>query len=106
MYGYAEIKGHQFRIVPGEEIKVPSIDAEEGSQYDILAILMYDDGKKQLFGEDCKKFVAKATVLSHGRDDKVIVFKKKRRKGYKVKNGHRQGFTALMINEIVKSKEK
>ncbi len=105
MHGYAEIKGHQFRIVPGEEIKVPSLDVEEGSQYDISNILMYDDGKMQLFGEDCKKYVAKATVLSHGREAKIIVFKKKRRKDYKVKNGHRQGFTSLMINDIVMLKE-
>ena len=106
MYGYAEIKGHQFRIVPGEEIKVPSIDVEEGSQYDISNFLMYDDGKKQLFGTDCKNISAKATILSHGRNGKIIIFKKKRRKGYQVSNGHRQGYTALMINEIVKKKEK
>jgi len=105
MHGYAEIKGHQFRIVPGEEIKVPSLDMEAGSRYEISNILMYDDGEKQLFGEDCKEFVAKATVVAHGRDEKVIVFKKKRRNDYRVKNGHRQGFTSLMIDDIVKSKE-
>lgn len=106
MYGYAVIKGHQYRIVPGEEIKVPQLEINEGGQFDISPILMLNDGKEVMFGSACAGFIARATVLSHGRDNKITVFKKKRRKGYKVSRGHRQGFTAIRINEIVKTEEK
>lgn len=105
MYGYAEIKGYQFRIVPGEKIEVPAFNAEVGSKVDIAPLLLYSDEDKTLFGEECAGFTAKATIVAHGKGDKIVVFKKKRRKGYKVTRGHRQKYTSLRIDEIVKSQE-
>lgn len=105
MYAYAEIKGHQFRLEPGKEIKVPLFKNEPGDTIEIAPLSAYNDGKTSLFGEDCKDFSAKATVVSHGRDPKILVFHKKRRKGYKKSQGHRQDFTTLKIDEIVKAQE-
>lgn len=105
MYGYAEIKGRQYRLTPGEKVKVPSIEAEVGSSFDISPLIMFNDGQAALFGRDCASVKARTTVLEHGKDPKIIVFRKKRRKGFKVKKGHRQGFTMLRIDEINSGKE-
>lgn len=103
MYAYAEIKGHQFRLTPGEEIEVPLFTNEVGENIEISPLLLYNDGKKSLFGPDCQGFTAKATVTAHGRSPKIIVFRKKKRKGFKVSNGHRQDFTKIRVDEIVKA---
>ncbi|NQS98855.1 MAG: 50S ribosomal protein L21 [candidate division Zixibacteria bacterium] len=105
MYGYAEIKGHQFRLIPGEEIEVPAFEVEVGGEIDISPLLVFADGEQTFFGGDCAGFTAKATVIAHGKYPKIIIFKKKRRKGYKVTRGHRQKFTTLRIDEIVKIEE-
>ena len=105
MFGYAEIKGRQYRLAPGEMVKVPSLPVAEGEKYDIAPLLMFNDGQAAMFGGDCAGYTAKATVMRHGREAKIIVFKKKRRVDYRVKRGHRQGFTLLRIDEIVKDKE-
>jgi len=103
MYAYAEIKGHQFRLTLGEEIEVPLFKNEVGENIEISPLLLYNDGKKSLFGPDCQGFTAKATVTAHGRGPKIIVFRKKKRKGFQVSNGHRQGFTKIRVDEIVKA---
>jgi len=103
MYAYAEIKGHQFRLAPGDEIEVPLFKNEVGENIEISPLLVYNDGKKSLFGADCQGFAAKATITGHDRSPKIIVFRKKRRKGFKTKNGHRQGFTKIRVDEIVKA---
>jgi len=102
MHGYAEIKGHQFRIIPGEKIKVPYLGIEKGAIFDIPSLLMVNDGSKDLFGDDCKGFVAKATVVDNNRDKKTIVFKKKAKQGYKKSRGHRQRYSEIVVNEILK----
>jgi large subunit ribosomal protein L21 len=106
MHGYAEIKGFQYRIEPGQDLRVPYLGLDEGKKYKITDFQMIDNGKKKYFGDKCTGYTANADVVENGRYDKINVFKKKRRKGYKVKNGHRQDYTTIRIKNIVKAKEK
>ena len=94
---YAIIKtgGKQFNVEVGQTLRVPTIEEKEGSNIEIDALLTGDGNKTNLDGGKVK-----ATVVSHGRDKKIIVFKKKRRKQYKRKQGHRQGFTEIKIDKI------
>ena len=86
--------GKQFVVEKGQSIRVPSITAEAGSSIELDALFSSADGKE--------KGPAKisATVVDHGRDQKIVVFKKKRRKHYKRTRGHRQGYTTLRIDSI------
>jgi large subunit ribosomal protein L21 len=101
MYSIIEQAGVQFKVTQGEKIKVPLIDAEAGTDLTIDKVLMTADGDKITVGAPT---VAGATVtakiLEHGLDKKVLVIKKKRRKDYKRKNGHRQQFTKIEIVSI------
>jgi large subunit ribosomal protein L21 len=94
---YAIIKtgGKQFPVEAGQTLRVPSIDADAGKKVDI-EVLVVGGGKDTKIGAG----TISATVVSHGRGDKVIVFKKKRRKQYKRKRGHRQGYTEIKIEKI------
>ena len=94
---YAIIKtgGKQYPVEAGQTVKVPTIDAEAGKKVDIDALVV-GAGKDAKIGA----MTVSATVVSHGRGEKVIVFKKKRRKQYKRKQGHRQGFTEIKIEKI------
>ena len=99
---YAIIKtgGKQFRVEEGKTVRVPSINKPAGEAVELdVMMLAGDDGTKVGSTLDASARVA-ATVLDHGRDDKIIVFKKKRRKHYKRKQGHRQGYTTLKIDSI------
>lgn len=93
---YAIIKtgGKQFAVESGQKLRVPSIEGKEGSKIDIQALVV-GAGKDAKIGGDG---TVKATVVSHGRGEKVIVFKKKRRKQYKRTQGHRQGYTEIKID--------
>ena len=95
---YAIIKtgGKQFAVENGQTLRVPTLEQKEGSKVDIEA-LMVGEGKDAKFGSGA---TVQATVLGHGRGDKIIVFKKKRRKQYKRKQGHRQGYTEIKIETI------
>ncbi len=99
---YAIIKtgGKQFRVEEGKTIRVPSINKSAGELVELDALMSAgDDGTKVGSSLDAGTRIA-ATVIDHGRDDKIIVFKKKRRKHYKRKQGHRQGYTTLKIDSI------
>ncbi|HIG33232.1 MAG TPA: 50S ribosomal protein L21 [Flavobacteriales bacterium] len=101
MYAIVEIAGQQFKIEKEQQIFVHRLDAKEGSKVDFDKVLLLNDAGKINVGAPVitgAKVTAK--VLEHLKDDKVIVFKKKRRKGYKVKNGHRQYLTKLEIQNI------
>ncbi|MBC8455874.1 50S ribosomal protein L21 [bacterium] len=101
MNAIVDIAGKQFQVQAGDNIHVPSISSKEGKKIIFENILLINDGKSIVVGKpNIKGAVVNATVLNHGRDKKVIVFKKKRRKGYRVKNGHRQGFTEVQIDSI------
>ena len=101
MYAIVEIAGQQFKVEKDQQIYVHRLDIKEGSKSDFEKVLLIDNGGIITVGAPVisgAKVTAK--VLSHLKDDKVIVFKKKRRKGYKVKNGHRQFLTKLQILHI------
>lgn len=101
MYAIVEIAGQQFKVEKGRKLYVHRLKENEGSQVSFDKILLIeDDGKVKVGAPSLQAAKVEATVLRHLKDDKVIVFKKKRRKGYKVKNGHRQYLTQIEINEI------
>jgi large subunit ribosomal protein L21 len=97
---YAVIKtgGKQFVVTKGRTVRVPSIDAEVGKSVELDAMLSASDGDKNKPVVGAAK--VSATVRDHGRDTKILVFKKKRRKQYKRKQGHRQGYTTITIDSI------
>ena len=102
MYAIVDIAGQQFKVEKEKKIYVHRLKANEGDNVEFEKVLLIDnDGKDVKIGApvvEGAKVTAK--VLSHVKGDKVIVFKKKRRKGYKVKNGHRQQFTHIQIENI------
>ena len=95
---YAVIKagGKQFVVEQGSTIRIPSVDAEAGKSIELDAMLTGDAGKSPAVSGA----KVSATVVDHGRGEKIIVFKKKRRKQYKRKQGHRQGYTTVKIDSI------
>ncbi|HEX7996787.1 MAG TPA: 50S ribosomal protein L21 [Pyrinomonadaceae bacterium] len=99
---YAIIKtgGKQFRVKAGEQVRVPSIDKEAGEAVELDVLMIGGDGETKVGSSLDDGARVAATVLDHGRGDKLIVFKKKRRKQYKRTQGHRQGYTTLKIDSI------
>ena len=105
MYAVVEIQGSQFKVEKNQKLFVNRIDAKEGSKISFDNVLLVDDGKKVQVGKpNLSGTSVEAKVVAHKKDDKVIVFKKKRRKGYKVKNGHRQAITEIIIQAISEKK--
>ena len=101
MYSIIEQGGVQFKAVPGEKLRIPLIDAEAGSNLTIEKVLLTADGDKINIGlPSLSGVTVSAKVLDHGAAKKVLVIKKKRRKDYKRKNGHRQKFTNIEIVSI------
>jgi len=101
MYAIVEIAGQQFKVEEGKKIFVNRLEAEEGKKIEFNQVLLLDDEGKIIIGEPLiKDAFVEGKVLSHPRGDKVIVFKKKRKKGYRVKNGHRQNLTQVEIISI------
>ncbi len=101
MYAIVDISGKQFKVEKDKFLYAPLQDAKEGSKVDFDQVLLLDnEGKVKVGAPTVKGAKVSGKVLSHVKDDKVIVFKKKRRKGYKVKNGHRQQFSKILIEEI------
>jgi large subunit ribosomal protein L21 len=102
MYAVFRTGGKQFRAEPGNTLRIPSLSAEPGESVIFEEILLASDGEAVQVGTpvvDGAK--VKAEVLGHGRDRKIIVFKRKRRKNYRRKQGHRQGFTEIRVDEIL-----
>jgi large subunit ribosomal protein L21 len=102
---YAVIKtgGKQFVVEKGSIIRIPSVDAEAGKSIELDALLSSADNDRERRGADGTVVGAakvSATVVDHGRGAKIVVFKKKRRKHYKRKQGHRQGYTTITIDSI------
>jgi len=102
MYAIVEFKGSQFKVEKNMIVKVPFLAALEiGSEVEMDQILLIKDDNKTVVGDPVvKNAKVIAEVLSHKKDKKIVVFKKKRRKGYEKKQGHRQNFTELKIKEI------
>ncbi len=104
MYAIVEIAGQQFKVAKDQKVYVHRLQNEEGSKVTFDNVLLLEDGKNITIGAPAIDGAAvEAKVIKHLKGDKVIVFKKKRRKGYKVKNGHRQYLTELVIESIVSS---
>lgn len=100
MYAIVEIAGQQFKVAKDQKVFVHRLQNEEGSKVSFDNVLLLDDGKITIGAPAIKGAVITAKVLNHLKGDKVIVFKKKRRKGYRVKNGHRQFLTEIQIESI------
>ncbi|MEI6047558.1 MAG: 50S ribosomal protein L21 [Bacteroidota bacterium] len=101
MYAIVEIAGQQFKVEQGKKIFVHRLEAEEGNQIEFNQVLLIEDEGIITVGEPTiKDAIIEGKILDHMRGDKVIVFKKKRKKGYRVKNGHRQNFTQVEIISI------
>ena len=101
MYAIVEIAGQQFKVVQDQKLFVHRLADKEGAKVSFDKVYLLDDGKKVTLGAPAiTGAYVEAKVVSHLKGDKVIVFKKKRRKGYRVKNGHRQALTELVIESI------
>ncbi len=102
MYAIVEIAGQQFKVEKDNKIFVHRLDGEEGAVVEFDKVLLIDnDGKVKVGKPTVKAAKISAKILVHQKGDKVLVFKKKRRKGYKKLNGHRQQFTQIQIEEII-----
>ena len=102
MYVVLEVAGKQFRVKENEYIYVPKLDSEVSSSVDMTNVLLFSDGSSVTVGNpNVGGIQVQAKVIDHLKDDKVIVFKKKRRKGYKKKQGHRQMYTKVLIEKIL-----
>jgi large subunit ribosomal protein L21 len=101
MYAVIKTGGKQYRVTPGEDVKVEKLPGNAGDPVIFENVLLTSDGEDVALG---KPFLEKAKVVGritrHGRDKKVLVFKYKRRKGYRKKQGHRQDFTIVKVDNI------
>ena len=101
MYAVVKIKNQQYRVSPDLKLQVPLLDSEVGATLSFDEVLMLSDGDEIKVGAPTVDGASVAAeVLAHGRSRKIIVFKKKRRKNYRRKNGHRQHFTEIRITGI------
>ena len=100
MYAIVEIAGQQFKVEKGQEILVHRLEGKEGDKISFDQVMLTGDGDTITVGSPLVKTTVSAKIIEHLKGDKVIVFKKKRRKGYAVKNGHRQYLTKIAIDKI------
>ncbi len=101
MFAIVSIAGQQFKVQSGDEIFVHQLEGTEGDSVSFEDVLLVSgDSGTQVGTPNVAGASVKATILNHQKGDKVIVFKKKRRKGYQVRNGHRQKFTKIKIDSI------
>jgi len=101
MFAIVSIAGQQFKVEKGDEIFVHQLEGEEGDKVSFDDVLLVSGDSGTTVGTPTVSGAkVGATILNHQKGDKVIVFKKKRRKGYKVRNGHRQQFTKIKIDSI------
>jgi large subunit ribosomal protein L21 len=101
MYAIVDIAGKQFKVAKDQYIYAPKMEGEAGSDVSFEKVLLVDhDGSVEVGAPTVKGVKVSGKILEHVKGDKVIIFKKKRRKGYAVKNGHRQQFTKVQIESI------
>ena len=107
MYAIINISGKQYKATSGARIRVPKQDGEAGTSLTFDKVLLINDGKNTKLGEPILKGASvTGTIIEHGRNKKILVYKKKRRKGYQRKNGHRQWFTEIEFGTIKAGKIK
>jgi large subunit ribosomal protein L21 len=103
MYAVVEIAGKQFKVAQNDKIYVPTLKEKVGATVNFDKVLLLEGETEISVGNPVVAGASvEATVLGHPKGDKVIVFKKKKRKGYRVKRGHRQGYTQVQITKIGK----
>jgi len=101
MYAIVDIAGKQFKVEKDKSYYTPLLEGKDGDNVEFDQVLLVDDAGKVKVGTPVVKGVkVSGKILEHVKGDKVIVFKKKRRKGYRVKNGHRQDYTKVLIENI------
>ena len=101
MYAVVKTGGKQYRITPGEKLKVEQIAADVGAEVVLDQVLMVGEGDSVRLGQPTVAgATVKATVVSHGRGDKVEIFKMRRRKHYQKHQGHRQNYTEIRVDAI------
>ena len=101
MYAIVSISGRQFKAEPDVVLRVPRLETEVGGDVTIDQVLLWSDGSSTELGSPFVEGKSlQAEVLRHGKDKKVIVYKKKRRKKYRRKNGHRQLFTEIKLKSF------
>jgi large subunit ribosomal protein L21 len=101
MYAVIETGGKQYRVTPGESVEVETLAGEVGAEVEFGRVLAVVDGESVKAGSEAGSARVKGTIVAHGRGDKTIVFKFKRKKQYKRTIGHRQNYTRVAVNEIV-----
>ncbi len=107
MFAIINIAGKQFRVEEGDELKVPHLETAEGEILKFDQVLLTNDGKNVAMGTPILDGASvSATIIGHGRDRKIRIFKKKRRKGYRRNNGHRQNYSLIKIGSIASGKLK
>lgn len=103
MYAVVDIAGKQFKVATDDKIFVPTLKHNKGASVTFDKVLLLGGDKEVMVGNPTVAGASvEATVLDHVQGDKVVVFKKKRRKGYRVKRGHRQAYTHVQITKIGK----
>ncbi|MCC6814892.1 MAG: 50S ribosomal protein L21 [Saprospiraceae bacterium] len=100
MIAIVNIQGQQFKVKSGQKVYVHHLDNKEGDKVTFDDVLLVENGSIQIGTPKLEGVSISATVLGHAKGDKVIVYKKKRRKGLEKKNGHRQSFTQISIDSI------
>mgnify|MGYP003343881580 FL=1 len=107
MYAIINISGKQYKATSGARLRVPKQDGETGTSLTFDKVLLINDGKNTEVGEPILKGASvTGTIIEHGKNKKILVYKKKRRKGYQRKNGHRQWFTEIEFGAIKAGKSK
>ena len=107
MFAIINIAGKQFRVEEGDQIKVPHLSTDAGKSLAFDKVLLINDGKKVQLGSPLLSNASiSATVVEHGRSKKIRIFKKKRRKGYRRNNGHRQKYSLIKIDSISTTSKK
>ena len=97
MFAVIKTGGKQYKVQPNDVLSIEKLDVPQGETFKISEVLMVNNGKETLFGA---KGTVEAEVVEHYKDDKVLIFKKRRRKNYRRFNGHRQNLTKIRINKI------
>jgi large subunit ribosomal protein L21 len=102
MYAVIETGGKQYRVAPGQTIEVETLTGDVGSAVEFDRVLaISNDANEMVLGDALRTARVRGTIAAHGRGDKIIVFKFKRKKQYKRTIGHRQNFTRVQVQEIV-----
>jgi large subunit ribosomal protein L21 len=101
MYAVVKTGGKQYKVAPGEKLKIEQIPADVGAEVILDQVLLVGEGESVRLGQPVVSgATVKATVVAHGRGEKVKIFKMRRRKHYQKHQGHRQGYTELRIDSI------